>query len=208
MKPNRLGGCTGVVTTLLAAVIALPFLLALGYVLLRWMGAFLIVSDPVESSDAVVVLSGGAIDRLDAAVEIIAEGNARYLILTDTDEMAANGRKMTDYLFSEATQRRISVPQIDITNHTVNSTKDEAAAVLDLMEERGWQRCVVVTDPFHSRRTRYLFREAFRGTDKEVRVVPVGGSWYRSGSWFFSGSGWETTLSEWGKLVAAWLGLG
>ena len=167
----------------------------------------MIVSDRLEKSDAVVVLSGGGIDRLDKAVEVIADGNARYLILTDTDEIASNGRKVTDYLFGEATQRGITVPQIDITRHTVTSTADEAVAVRDLMEERGWQRCIVVTDPFHSRRTRFLFRKAFRGSGLEVRVVPVGGSWYRSNSWFLSAEGRDTTLREWGKLLAAWFGV-
>ena len=207
MRPRRLSGCAAFTTFLAGGLILLPLLAVLGYVGLRWIGAFLIVSDRVEKSDAVVVLSGGGIDRLDKAVEVIADGEARYLILTDTDEIASNGRKVTDYLFSEATQRGITVPQIDITNHTVTSTGEEATAVRDLMEERGWQRCIVVTDPFHSRRTRFLFRKAFSGSGLEARVVPVSGSWYRSSNWFLSTDGWDTTLREWSKLLAAWLGV-
>ena len=204
---RKAGGCGRAAGIFLAALIAIPILLVVGYLTLRWMGAYLIVADRMEKADAVVVLSGGEIDRLDRAVEVISDGYARYLILTDTDEKAANGRKVTDYLFSEATRRGITVPQIDITNHTVTSTVEEAAAVRDLMEERGWQRCIVVTDPFHSRRTRFLFRQAFRGSGLDVSVVPVQGSWYRSGTWFLSREGWRTTLSEWGKLVAAWFGV-
>ncbi len=207
MKSKRSSGCARATTSLLVAAVLLPFLLVLGYGMLRWLGAFLIVADPLQPSDAVVVLSGGALDRLDTAVAVIADGNARYLILTNTDERADNGRKTTDYLFSEATRRGISVPQIDITDLTVSTTADEAAAVRDLMQERGWQRCVVVTDPYHSRRTRFLFHQAFQGTGLEARVVPVKGSWYRSSSWFLSRDGWETTMREWGKLLAAWLGL-
>jgi uncharacterized SAM-binding protein YcdF (DUF218 family) len=207
MTSPRQSGCGRAITVGIAGVVLLPLLVLLGYGLLRWMGAFLIVSDPIERADAVVVLSGGGLERLDKATEVIADGQARYLILTDTDDVAANGRKMTDYLFSEATQRGVTVPQIDITNHTVTSTRDEAFAVRDLMEERGWQSCIVVTDPYHSRRTRFLFHQAFQGSGLTVIVTPVSGSWYRSSTWFLSPDGWNTTLREWGKLLAAWSGV-
>ncbi len=203
MNQNRPRSCLGLSLGVLAAVILIPICLIAGLV---GMGGYLIVSDGAADSDAVVVLSGGGADRLDQAAGLIAQGHARYLILTDTDEVADSGRRMTDYLFSEATRRGISVPQIDITDHTVTSTREEAAAVRALMEERGWTTCIVVTDPFHSRRTRYLFRRAFRGSGLEARVVPVAGHWYRSRSWFLSGEGWRVTLEEYAKLLAAWAG--
>lgn len=203
MNQKRVRGCLTSTAILLAIILIVPLACLLG---LYGLGRFLVVSDRPVESDAVVVLSGGGIDRLDKAVEFISDGYARYLILTDTDEVAASGKRMTDFLYSEATKRGITVPQIDITERGVTNTNEESAAVRILMEERGWKSCIVVTDPFHSRRTSFLFNQAFRGSDLSVKVVPVSGHWYRPRSWFLSNEGWRVTLEEYIKLLAAWFG--
>ena len=203
MNQKRARGCLTTSAILLAIILVVPPAILLG---LYGLGRFLVVSDRPVESDAVVVLSGGGIDRLDRAVELISDGYARYLILTDTDEVAASGKRMTDFLYGEATKRGVTVPQIDITERGVTNTGEEAAAVRKLMEERGWKSCIVVTDPYHSRRTSFMFDQAFRGSDLSVRVVPVSGHWYRPRSWFLSNEGWRVTLEEYIKLAAAWLG--
>ena len=203
MNQKRARGCLTTSAILLAIILLVPPAILLG---LYGLGRFLVVSDSPAESDAVVVLSGGDIDRLDQAADLISDGYARYLILTDTDEISASGKRMTDFLYSEATKRGVSVPQIDITEDGVTSTREEAAAVRALMEERGWKSCIVVTDPFHSRRTSFLFDQAFRGSDFSVRVVPVSEHWYRPRSWFLSSEGWRVTLEEYIKLLAAWFG--
>jgi uncharacterized SAM-binding protein YcdF (DUF218 family) len=203
MNQKRARSCLSTTAILLAIILIVPPALLLG---LFGLGRFLVVSDRPVKSDAVVVLSGGDIDRMDKAVELISDGFARYLILTDTSEVSASGKRMTDFLYSEATKRGITVPQIDITEPGVTNTREEAAAVRILMEERGWKSCIVVTDPYHSRRTSFLFNQAIRGSDLSVSVVPVSGHWYRPRSWFLSNEGWRVTLEEYIKLGAAWLG--
>lgn len=188
-----------------AIVVAVPFCALMVLFGLWGVGRYLVVSDPLVGADAAAVLSGGDIDRVDEAVRIVQEGYARYLIITDTDEVTTSGRRMTDYLFSEAANRGLAVPQIDITRHTVTSTQEEAVAVRLLMEERGWKSCIVVTDPFHSRRTRQIFARAFRGSELSFAVKTVEGHWYRPSNWFLSSAGWQTTLQEYGKLLAYWL---
>jgi uncharacterized SAM-binding protein YcdF (DUF218 family) len=83
----------------------------------------------------------------------------------------------------------------------VASTQDEADAVVHLEEQLGFASCIVVTDPFHSRRTQMIFRQSLSGHGIRVRIHPVPGHWYRSNSWFLSTEGWSTTLSEYIKLV-------
>ncbi len=207
MSERQGSGCGRVGGVLLAALFILP---ACGLLFLfgLWSaGRFLVVSDRLQQVDAVVVLSGGGIDRVDEAVKLIQDGYAGYLILTDTDAVAESGRRMTDYLFSEAANRGLAVPQIDITEHAANSTRDEARAVRQLMEERGWMSCIVVTDPFHSRRTKIIFTDAFRGPGWSTQVWSVQGHWYRPGRWFLRTDGWVTTMQEYAKLLAYWAGV-
>lgn len=207
MNAHQTGGCKRVGGVLLAALVILP-LCALLSVFGVWMaGRFLVVSDDLQHADTAVVLSGGGTDRVDEAVRIIQAGYTGYLIITDTDEITDSGRRMTDYLFSEAANRGLAVPQIDITEHTAASTLDEARAVRLLMEERGWTSCIVVTDPFHSRRTKIIFQDAFRNSGLSVQVRSVEGHWYNPSRWFLSGSGWATTLQEYAKLLAYWAGV-
>jgi uncharacterized SAM-binding protein YcdF (DUF218 family) len=191
----------------LALLFLTPACAAAGYLLLYLAGSFLVVSDRLEKADTAVVLSGGDIGRVTEAARLVNEGLARYLILTDTDEVTTSGRRATDYLYSEATKLGIAVPQIAITGYTVTSTTGEAAAVRQLMTDRGWISCIVVTDPFHSRRTRLIFRTAFQGSSLEVRVKATPDHWYRPGSWFFSQRGWAATISEYIRLIGYWSGV-
>ena len=174
---------------------ALFFLPILVYVLLVGLGAGLIVSDPVERVDAVVVLSGGDGDRLALAVEMHAEGIAPNLVITDTSS-GGNNR-----LVREAMEGGFKRERIFVTNLQVDSTYDEALAVRDLALTRNWEKLMVVTDPYHTFRTRLIFQRELRGSGIEILVRPVSGHWFRSPTWFFQAEGWQFVLLEIGKLI-------
>lgn len=205
MKERALRNCAGIFAIGSLALLVLIFLVPIG---LWSAGRFLIVVEPPLSQvDAVAVLSGGEIDRVDEAVRLIKEGYARYLILTDTDAMADSGRRMTDYLFSEAANRGLAVPQIDITRHTTSNTREEAIAIRHLMEERGWHSCIVVTDPYHSRRAQIIFFSVFRDSGLSVQVHSVHGHWYTARGWFLRWEGWKVMAQEYLRIFATLLGL-
>ncbi len=178
--------------------------LAALYLALRLAGAVLIIADPLEKTDAVVVLSGGS-ERLPEAARLMHERYGEWLILTETGEIRP-GVFGSDDLHAEANRLGIPSSSILITERTVTSTRDEAVAVLHLMQERNFRSCIVVTDPFHTLRTRVVFRDIFRGSDKEIIVSPVPASWYRSRDWFLSARGWQYTLQEYFKLTLYLLG--
>jgi len=81
-------------TLVLALLVAGPILL---YLCLNAMGGLLIVADPIESVDAVVVLSGGTGDRLALAIEMLENGYTENLVITDTN-LVANDRLRVDAL--------------------------------------------------------------------------------------------------------------
>ena len=178
--------------------------LAALYLVLRLAGAVLIIADPLEKADAVVVLSGGN-ERLPEAARLMRERYGEWLVLTETGEIRP-GVFGSDDLRAEANSLGIPSSSILITERTVTSTRDEAVAVLPLMQERNLGSCIVVTDPFHTLRTRVIFRDIFRGSGKEIIVSPVPASWYRSRDWFLSARGWQYTLQEYFKLTLYLLG--
>lgn len=205
MKEKALRNCAGAFAI---GIFVLPILVVFALVGLWSAGRFLIIAEPPLSQvDVVAVLSGGEIDRIDEAVQLIQDGYARYLILTDTDAMADSGRRMTDYLFSEAANRGLAVPQIDVTRHTASNTREEATAIRQLMEERGWRSCIVVTDPYHSRRAQIIFSEVFRDSGVSVRIHSVRGHWYTIRGWFLRQEGWTAMFQEYLRIFASLLGL-
>jgi hypothetical protein len=58
-----------------------------------------------------------------------------------------------------------------------------------------------VTDTFHSFRTHLIFQDAFKGNDLTFIIRPVRDDWYLAATWWTSLDGWQTTLSEYAKLI-------
>ncbi|HEY9122464.1 MAG TPA: YdcF family protein [Brevefilum sp.] len=156
----------------------------------------MIVSDPIEPVDAVVVLSGDDGDRLALAIEMHERGLAPSLVITDTT------RQANRLLIREAEDGGFPEDEIYVTDIQVGSTVDEAQAVRAFAVDRGWDALMIVTDPFHSFRARFIFRRELRGSGVEVFFRPVVGHWFRSPTWFFYPDGWKFAFLEVGKFIS------
>lgn len=198
--PNRSCGC------LLGLPIVLILVLGLVYLGLRGAGAFLITGDPLKKVDAVVVLGGGDEARVDQAVRLVLDEYGKWLIITEPGEVKPGQGPGSRAVQSLAVEEGLSPFAILITPEISTSTYEEARAVLALMEEKGFQSVLVVTDPYHTQRTRLIFRAVFDETGRSVRVYPVQNHWYRSNTWFLSADGWGHTVREFIKLVGYLLG--
>jgi uncharacterized SAM-binding protein YcdF (DUF218 family) len=182
--------CSGIALFLLILGLS-PIIL---YLFLTTIGAILIVADPIVPVDAVVILSGDTGERLEMAAEMLNRGHVNNLVITNTDR-TANRR-----LAQEAEKLGFDEDRIFITDLEVDSTLDEARAVLKFARQQGWSSFMVVTDPFHSFRTRVIFRRELRGSGVSISVRPVVGHWFRSSTWFFSRAGWNAVILEITKL--------
>ena len=180
--------------------------LALLYLFFRGAGAFLIHGDRLEPSSAVVSLGGGGEHRVEEAVRLINDRYGEWLILTEPGEVTPGGAMGSGFFRTVAIENGLSEYAIMITDGTQKSTYDEAVAVLELMQKHKMNSVIVVTDPFHTMRTRTIFRDVFKGSGLAVRVHPVPSHWYRSDSWFLSKDGWSHTLREYVKLIGYWTG--
>lgn len=176
-------------------------LLVLGYLLLYGLGALLIVADPIKSMDAVAPLGGGSPERVTEAVRLIGLYPRAALILTEPGEVKPGAGPGSLYYRQLAIDSGLSPYAILLTEGAQASTRDEAAAILRLMQAHGMQTLIVVTEPYHTRRARMTFREVFKGSGLVVRVHPVANHWYRPGTWFLSVDGWWMTFNEYAKLA-------
>lgn len=203
-------GCLGSLIDFIGKSLAIGLglvIIALSLEIVFWaMGGLLIVSDAIEPSDAIVALSGGE-ERIAEAALLYEEKYGRTVILTETGEFLPEWNvNYSSLLVAEAVRLGIPTGAITITEQAASSTLDEAQAVRDLMSSRGMQSCIVVTDPFHTFRTRLIFRDVFEGTGLSVYVKPVRGHWYKSRSWWLSSEGRTATFLEYIKLFGYILG--
>jgi uncharacterized SAM-binding protein YcdF (DUF218 family) len=197
------GGCTGLVLIASAGLVLLYFLLVA-------MGSYLVVSDRLKEANAIVVLSGDTGGRMVETASLFKDQYAEEVILTETDQPSDNGEIETPSTQAkrlDAQHEGIPEGSILVTSVKSSSTIDEAKAVLSLMQNKNMTSCIVVTDPFHSRRTRTIFNDVFHGSGITVMVHPVSNSWYHASTWFLSRQGWVTTISEYAKYVSYQAGI-
>ena len=194
--------------TVFAGLAAIPVIIILAYLCLWAVGGVLIISDPLDESDAIVLLSGGNRDRWGEAVNLYKKGVANIIILTDTEQtIGDSGVRFILLVRNNIAAMGVPMENIIITRDKAASTADEARHVLEVVKERGYGSIVVVTDPYHTFRTRLIFRDVFRGSQIEVRVRSVQGHWYQSATWVFSQEGRDTTFLELAKTLGYILGL-
>ena len=194
-------GCGGV-------AVGIPLILLAIYIGLWGMGGLLVIADKLQPSDAIVVLSGGSNERIKYAASLYHDGFGEYLILTETGiTYPGNPKVATQYSRELAMDQGVPEEVILAPETVVNSTADEAQTVRNTAEASDFLRLIVVTDPYHTFRTRLIFQTIFRGSGIKVMVHPASGHWYDSSTWFLSRDGWNTTLSEYVKTIGFLLGV-
>ena len=78
----------------------------------------------------------------------------------------------------------------------VASTYDESRAVRAWIEKSGAKTIIIPTDPFHTRRVRWVFSKELRGTKTAIHVVPVNPARYRVENWWRHEDGWVAFQNE------------
>jgi uncharacterized SAM-binding protein YcdF (DUF218 family) len=79
-----------------------------------------------------------------------------------------------------------NVPESAMTviGSNVANTYDESRAVRAWIEKSGAKSIVIPTDPFHTRRVRWIFSKELRGTKTEIHVVAIDPLRYRINDWW------------------------
>ncbi len=132
--------------------------LAVAYTpLVPWMADGLVRRDPPQLADAVFVFGSrlqadgepttDAMSRLLKGVELVAEGRAQYLVVS---ELPAPSRRYAP-LAREWTKRFAAGREV-LSVGPVRNTHDEAVLVAQLFRAKGWRRVLAVSSPVHSSR--------------------------------------------------------
>jgi uncharacterized SAM-binding protein YcdF (DUF218 family) len=169
MKP-RLRGCNlrsqsgGIISSLIFVIALVIFCLVLYLArrpILRFAGETWIVEDPLEKSDAIVVLSDDNFyaDRAARAADLFRHGMAPVVV--------ASGRRLRPYagiaelMEHDLIERGVPKDRIVRVSHNAENTREEAQAMAQQATQHKWRSVIVVTSNYHTRRARYIFLHVF-----------------------------------------------
>lgn len=172
-------------------------LLILAGALWLWLGAWgvgaiLVEGDTLAKVDAIIVLSGNN-ERIAEASRLKKAGLSSWVILTQANATSP-----------EMDARKLDVPgeMLLVAPGIVSSTYEEALTLKQVMAQRNLTSCIVVTDPFHTLRTRVIFNDVLGQAGIHVIIHAVPGHWYTSRTWWQSAEGIQVTFQEYFKLLA------
>jgi uncharacterized SAM-binding protein YcdF (DUF218 family) len=177
----------------------LLLLVALG--LLAWLdrvffleraAALWIVSDPVRSADAAVVLGGGVNDRPFAAARYYEAGLVRKILLSNEHEGPAEKLGVTkpDVIANREVLLKLGVPDsaIELFGRDLKNTHEEALALRDWARMTGAHSLIVPTEIFSTRRVRWMLHRAL-GDDVMLMVPALDSPEYGPDDWWHGPDG-------------------
>lgn len=198
------GGIIVKLAVLIMVVVLLGLLYLVRAPLLRLAGGFWIKSDAPARSDVIVILSDDdfTADRATRAADLYHDGWASRVV--------GSGRWLRPYVsIAQLMQHDLEsrgVPHQAIVPfaHDAANTLEELKGIRDFAKQHGWQRVMIVTSNYHTRRTRYLAEHVFPA-DVRIFVVAAPDHDYDPDSWWKTRIGIKTFFHELvGMFVAIW----
>ena len=185
----------------------LVLVLLLYPVWLPWIGEFLVVADPLQKADALALLAGDENERISAGALLFQQGYADWFILTDMRlEIPDSQGIYSANVKHKAMAQGVPEERILIIPGPVSTTYEEVARLKEFTVSQGFRSLIVVTSPFHTRRARWLLREAFSGSGVTLTVRPALNHPYQAEAWWRTPQDRQATALEYTKLLGHLLG--
>ncbi len=197
------------------AAIVLAVLLIIGGIAFARLGAFLVISDPIQKADAIVVLGGTMYERQLEAVDLYKAGMAPRICLfreiSDYGERELIARGVP-FLRSVDVQidamTKLGVPRDAITIlDEADSTADEASHLLGLVTTDHLSRVIIITSKQHTRRARLVMRRRLASSGVTIIVRPSAYDRSDAEHWWRQRATLRFTLFESQRLLAYWIGI-
>jgi len=184
--------------------------------LLRFAGAVLVVNDPPQHADAIVVVAGGTPSREAVAADLFRQGWAPRVVVSrpymapEMRELNTLGVRALD-LQGEArlTLEKYGVPSDRIVSLavTVMTTEPELAVVHAWARAAGDRRLIFVTSSAHTRRVQLIWSRESRRSHIEGIIVAAPSSDFAVDNWWHRRRAAEALLHEYLGLLAIYLGI-
>jgi uncharacterized SAM-binding protein YcdF (DUF218 family) len=193
----------------LACIVGLALVLMAPGRVLPPVAEFLNVSEPPRATDCVLVLNGDPNTRPFAAAALVNAGLAREVLLTTQRLALESGAVRDGALPSELvlTKRILQVRGVPgeavrvLQGGEIDNTYDEARVLNEFLDAHPDVRVAVVTNSFHTRRARWVFRRVLGEKASRVYFVGVPRDRVAEQTWWRTKEGCMVYLIEYGKFL-------
>lgn len=166
-------------------------------------GCLLVVDEPPEKVDVIVVLAGDRGNRTQKGVELFRQGYAPQIIMSGA--IVYDQTTIAELMKRHAL--RLGVPeQSVILEPYADSTYENAVYTKKIMHQHDFGSAIIVSSDYHMRRVKYLFTREFRGTGVRLVFCPAQDPAFNPRQWWSSNKSMMTTVSEYIKLAGYALG--
>ena len=170
-------------------------------------GSWLDVGETPRKSDYVLVLSGAVHTRPLGAAALVEAGMADHVLLTRAPAARRRPGQLTqeDLAKRALTAGGIRAEQVTVLEGSVDNTAEEAAALATFLETHPGSTVTILTNSYHSRRTRFVFETAMEsGPIGNLRFVTVPPDQFDATNWWRTEAGFTAYTREALKLFAYW----
>ncbi len=149
--------------------------------IMRWGGYLLLASDPLPATADVAVALQGSIAaqsvRIDGAAGLLKQGIAQKVLLS-VPKSSYWGESIPPvarrYLESRYGSNLAAQVEFCETGGQINSTEDEAKALLECIRSHGWESMIVVTSDYHTRRAGLIWRNTLQRQERPFHLWVYG----------------------------------
>lgn len=192
----------------LAVVVALVVVPGARTALLGAAGRALVVDDPIEPADIIVVtVDAGAAGLLEAA-DLVHGGTATRAALFGEPPDSADRelqRRLPSYEDANAVAARqlksLGVDSVEYIPAAVSGTTDEGRAFAEWCRSQRFRAVVVVSASDHSRRVRRVLHRSMKGQSTKVMVRSARFSPFEAERWWETRAGTRSEVIELEKLL-------
>jgi uncharacterized SAM-binding protein YcdF (DUF218 family) len=184
-----------------AVAVALGVMVLAGVFGLRVTGRYLLVADPVETSDAILVMDGPPPARDVEAAMLYRRGLAPLVVLSLPRDPLAEARRLAGQPSPQeraaGTLQHLGVPVAAIVrlDQVVDNSRQELAVHFAHARARGWRRVIIVTSPVHTRRVRLIWNAGYQAQVPAL-VHPTPHEAFEPDRWWRSARSLEAGLYE------------
>jgi uncharacterized SAM-binding protein YcdF (DUF218 family) len=205
-------------TTRSFKLITTLLVLFLAWILLAWFAAeHLIVEQPIERAEAILILGGSAayVERTQKAAQLFKDNVAPKIFLTNDGTKAGWSKsEQRNPPYVELAEQSLigqDIPKehIEILPAITESTQDEANLLAKTAKERNLKSILLVTSAYHTRRTLWTFEKTMQYNDVSIEIgiesPPTGQQTPPPFLWWLTANGWNFVAGEYLKTVYYWL---
>lgn len=149
-----------------------------------------------ERADLIVALGGDDGHRIKKSAELFLAGFASAVLITGLEGSPALERAYyLNWRAKVLADAGVSADRLMIDSTALNSFQ-EAGATLALLQARGWDKALVVSDPPHMRRLDWVWGKVFAGSGKSYVLVASEPAWWDAAHWWRSEKAGQFVLTE------------